>query len=83
MKQRQTFTLSPEVSLRAKRYARRHGLSLSSLVEDLLREKTETKGAGEGKATKEPSFSQRWAAKGKLSSKEDQRAQRLREKYKL
>jgi hypothetical protein len=83
MKQRQTFTLSPEVSLRAKRYARRRGLSLSSLVEQLLWEKTGTGGAPQGKGAEESSFSQRWTGKGRLTKKDDKRTRNLREKYKL
>lgn len=83
MKQRQTFTLSPEVSLHAKRYARRRGLSLSSLVEQLLWEKTRPEEASEGEGSEKPSFSQRWVGKGRLTEKDDKRTRRLRKKYHL
>ena len=81
MKERQTFTLSPEVSGRARRYARREGISLSALVEQLLREKTKESGFdGAGEAT-DSRFSQRWTGRGALLSKETPRSEYLRKKY--
>ncbi len=83
MKQRQTFTLSPEVSNRAKQYARRKGRSLSSLVEELLREKTGVPAISNGSGSESRSFSQRWAGKGTVSTRNDERSRRLRGKYGL
>jgi len=83
MKKRQTFTLSPDVSNRAKQFARREGKSLSSLVEELLRDKTGGDDALQAGSSKVGSFSQRWKGKGRVSKKEDDRARRLRGRYGL
>lgn len=56
MKQRLTITVDAEVAPVAKRYARSRGMSLSSLVEQALRELT----AEEAEA---PSFVEQWAGK--------------------
>lgn len=56
----------------AKRYARAQGVSLSSLIEDALRDLT-----GEGG----PTFSQRWHGAFRLSDRDDQRYRALLEKY--
>ncbi|MGF1678708.1 MAG: DUF6364 family protein [Candidatus Methylacidiphilales bacterium] len=82
MKLRQTFTLSPDVSARARDYARREGVSLSSLVEQLLRQKTGLEDKVTGKTSGGVSFAKRWAGRGKWGQGDDLRARRLRDKYK-
>ena len=59
MKRKLTLTVDAEIVPPAKRYARSRGVSLSSLVEQSLRELTKDM---------EPSFVERWAGawKGKL-----------------
>lgn len=78
MKQRLTVTVDTEVVPVAKRYARARGASLSSLVEQALRELTaEEAGA--------PSFVEQWAGawEGKLRPPEgdDPRYEYLARKY--
>lgn len=76
MKQRLTITVDAEVAPVAKRYARSRGMSLSSLVEQALRELT---------ADMEPSFAEQWAGawEGKLRPPEgdDPRYEYLARKY--
>lgn len=83
MKQRQTFTLSPEVSNRAKHFARKQGISLSSLVEQLLCEKTSLELPPKKPSKQSLSFSDRWTGKGVLAKKSDERTRYLSKKYKL
>lgn len=83
MKLRQTFTLSPEITTRAKHYARRRGMSLSSLVEELLKEKTQPDVPGKPTPAGQASFSRRWMGRGAVSSKDEQRARKLRQKHNL
>jgi hypothetical protein len=66
-----TLTVDREVLPRAKRYARRRGISLSKLVEDDLKRLT---AISEG-------FSSRWRGKLKLAPKTDPRFSRLAEKH--
>jgi hypothetical protein len=83
MKQRLTLTITPKISLRAKNFAQRRGLSLSALVEQLLLEATASFAEDKTSARTEPSFSARWAGKGVLSEKNDPRSLRLKSKYGL
>jgi len=78
MKSRITLTIDPGVSHRAKEVARREGVSLSSLVENMLAEIS-------GKTIPRPkaSFSQRWRGRMRLDQARDERARRLREKFNL
>ena len=62
MKRRLTITVDAELLPAAKRYARSRGLSLSSLVEQSLREM-----AGESS----PSFASRWRGKFRAAERED------------
>ena len=81
---RQTLTISPEVSRRAKMYARRRGISLSALVEQLLTKETEVGGPTNSKSGPPRSFSRGWAGQGALARRgDDVRARCLREKYGL
>lgn len=78
MKTRITLTVDPTVSHRAKDVARRQGISLSALVERLLRE-----AAGPAPKTRTLSFSERWRGKMELAEPQEERAARLHAKYKL
>ncbi len=77
MKIRVTLTMDPEVSHRAKQTARRHGTSVSGLVEQLLRQS-----AGEAMSRKvaQP-FSKRWGGKLEPTTWKDPRSVKLRAKY--
>ncbi len=81
MKQRHTFTLSPDVAARARHYARGKGISMSALVEELLKEKTRPRACR--RTVAEASFSRRWMGKGTLANDEEPRARKLRRKYDL
>ena len=73
MKQKLTITVDAEVLPVVKRYARSRGVSLSSLVEQSLREmaREET-----------PSFSSRWRGKFRAAGREDDpRYEALAKKY--
>ena len=73
MKQKLTITVDTELLPRAKRYARSRGVSLSSLVEQSLREMT-----GEGTS----SFASRWRGKFRAADrKNDPRYDALARKY--
>lgn len=81
MKNRLSLTVDPQVTHRAKRYARSKNKSLSALVEELLEEvssadRTEA-------ASQKTSFSDRWAGKLSVSRKEESRYLQLAEKYDL
>ena len=62
MKQKLTITVDAELLPAAKRYARSRGVSLSSLIEQSLREM-----AGEDA----PSFSSRWRGKFQAAERDD------------
>ena len=73
MKQKLTITVDAELVPKAKRYAKLRGVSLSSLVEQSLREM-----AGEYSTT----FSSRWRGRFRAAEREDDpRYDRLAEKY--
>lgn len=72
MKQKLTVTVDAEVIPMAERCARSRGMSLSSLIEQLLRE-----AAGEGK----PSFASRWRGRLKSADLRDPRYEALARKY--
>jgi post-segregation antitoxin (ccd killing protein) len=72
MKTKLTVTIDAELLPRAKRYARARGVSLSSLIEEALRDLA----AGE-----EPSFVDRWRGRFEPASREDERFRALAEKY--
>ena len=74
MKTKLTVTLDEELIPKAKRYAKQHNRSLSSLIEESLQS-----------LTKEPeqSFSKQWGGKLKVHPKDDARFQQLAKKYKL
>ena len=73
MKQKLTITVDAELLPVAKRYARSRGVSLSSLVEQSLREMA-------GETT--PSFTSRWRGKFRAAKREDDpRYDALTKKY--
>ena len=72
MKQKLTITVDAELIPVAKRYARSQGVSLSSLVEQALRDV-----AGDGS----PSFASRWRGKFLPAERDDPRYRTLAEKY--
>ncbi|MDE2765971.1 MAG: DUF6364 family protein [Chloroflexota bacterium] len=72
MKQKLTITVEAGLLPAAKRYARSRGVSLSSLVEQSLREM-----AGEGAS----SFTSRWRGKFRAAVHDDPRYDALARKY--
>jgi len=72
MKTKLTITVEANLVPRAKRYARRRGVSLSSLIEEALRDMA----AGEA-----PSFAERWRGRFEPASRDDERFRALAEKY--
>ncbi len=72
MKQKLTITVDMELVPAAKRYARSRGVSLSSLIEQSLRETI-----GE----ELPSFSERWRGEFQAAERDDRRYDALAEKY--
>ena len=72
MKKKLTITVDSELVPRAKRYARARGVSLSSVIEDSLRELTQDLG---------PSFVERWRGRFEAASRDDDRFRALAKKY--
>lgn len=72
MKRRLTITVDSELLLRAKRHARLHGVSLSSLVEASLRAVA---------AEETLAFSERWRGRFKEAGRDDARYEALARKY--
>ncbi len=72
MKKKLTITVDAEVVPAAKRYARSHGVSLSSVIERALRAVTE----GDG-----PSFASRWRGKLQAAERDDPRYEALARKH--
>ncbi len=72
MKQKLTITVDAELLPIAKRYARSRGVSLSSLIEQSLREM-----AGDGA----PSFASRWRGQFRAAERGDLRYKALAKKY--
>lgn len=74
MKTKLTITVDKDLVPEAKRFARRRGVSLSSLIEDALRDMTSEGERG--------SFSARWRGTMVLADREqDERYRALAEKY--
>ena len=72
MKQKLTITVDAELLPVAKRYARSRGVSLSSLIEQSLRE------VAGGHV---PSFAARWRGKFQAAERDDPRYDALAKKY--
>lgn len=73
MKTKVTVTLDENIVPAAKRYAQQHGLSLSGLIENTLREHIEP--------VSESSFSSRWRGNFRPAEREDSRYAQLADKY--
>lgn len=81
MKSRLSLTVDPQVTHRAKRVARVRNQSLSSMVEDLLRQAADSdRSTDVGEAG---TFSERWAGELNLERKDEPRFKGLTEKYGL
>lgn len=74
MKDELTISLEAEIILKARQYARAHGVSLSSLVEQALTEVMEQPDSA-------PSFSSRWRGKLQPSRRGGPRYDSLARKY--
>lgn len=72
MKKKLTVTVDEELIPRAKRHARRQGVSLSSIIEASLRRITE--GTPDG-------FAERWRGRFEPVRADDERSRALSEKY--
>jgi len=72
MKTKLTVTVDKELLPQAKRFARSRGVSLSSLIEEALRDLS---------ARGRPTFSQRWRGAFRPASRHDERYRRLASKY--
>ncbi len=72
MKQKLTVTVDAELVPIAKRFARSRGVSLSSLIEQALREIT---------GGRTPSLSRRWRGKFHADERDDPRYNALAKKY--
>jgi hypothetical protein len=78
MKLRMTLTIEPEISHRAKAFARSRGTSLSGLVESLL-----SREAGIESSEKKISFGKKWAGRLQIKAKNEARFTSLKERYGL
>ncbi|MGD8279241.1 MAG: DUF6364 family protein [Gemmatimonadota bacterium] len=72
MKTKLTVTIDRDLLPTAKRFARGKGVSLSSLIEDALREKIEPE---------RPGFVDLWRGAFRLAGRDDDRYRGLAEKY--
>lgn len=72
MKRKLTITVDAELIPAAKRYARSRGVSLSSLVEQSLRDVT---------SNGSPSFASRWRGQFQPANRNDARYEALARKY--
>ncbi|MCF6311780.1 MAG: ribbon-helix-helix domain-containing protein [Verrucomicrobiales bacterium] len=77
MKSRFNLTLEPKLVHQVKRIAKKRNTSFSAMVEDLLREAVSELEGG----VPTQSFSARWGGGLKLVEQDEQRMQRLTEKY--
>lgn len=72
MKKKLTITVDAELIPRAKRHARSRGVSLSSLIEQSLRDMT---------AKNTPSFASRWRGRFQAAQRDGLRYDKLAKKY--
>jgi hypothetical protein len=75
MKRKLTLSVDEALIPRAKRYAARHRISLSTLVEDTLRRLVDEAGAGSD------GFAERWRGRLRAADRRDERYRALAEKY--
>lgn len=74
MKQKLTITIDADLVPKAKRYARSRGLSLSSPIEQLLRELVDDDA---------PSFAARWRGAFKPAERDDPRYHAMAKKWRI
>jgi hypothetical protein len=74
MKTKLNLTIDEKLIPRSKAYARKHGKTVSELVEELLREVTDKSNT---------LFSKKWRGRFKAVDKKDQRFEKLKERYQL
>ena len=74
MKTKINLTIDEDLVPKSKDYAKKHGVSVSQLVEEMLREKI-------NKVT--PSFSTRWRGKLKADKKDGLRYKNLKQRYSI
>lgn len=74
MKTKLNLTIEKELVPRTKAFARKHGKSVSELVEELLREVTDKSSS---------TFSKKWRGRFKLAQKDGPRFKKLKERYQL
>ena len=72
MKIRLNLTIDEDLIPKTKKYAKSHGISLSQLVEDLLRDTT---------LKEKSSFSSKWKGQFKLVEKDESRYKKMKERY--
>jgi post-segregation antitoxin (ccd killing protein) len=72
MKSKINLTIDEELIPQSKDYAKKQGLSVSQLVEELLRRSVQND---------KPSFSSHWRGKFKVADKDDGRFNKLQERY--
>jgi hypothetical protein len=72
VKAKLTIAIEEELIPKAKKYARSKGVSLSQLIEQILRELSEGQ---------QPSFADRWRGKLRAANRPDARYRRLMEKH--
>ncbi len=72
MKTKLTITVDSEIVPMAKKYAKSQGVSLSSLIEQALRDMTEEQ---------EPTFSEKWRGKFEPAARDTPRYEALARKY--
>ncbi len=76
MKTKISLTIDKDLLPKSKEYAKKSGISLSQLVEALLRNVIEKDGEGS-------TFSERWRGKLSLQEKDEVRSKKLRNRYEL
>lgn len=74
MKTKLNLTIDEELVPLSKAFAKKHGKSVSELVETLLREVV---------AANEPTFSEKWRGKFSVAEKPDPRYAALKQRYQL
>jgi len=72
MKTRLNLTIDENLIPKTKNYAKSHGISVSQLVEDLLRKTT---------VKEEPTFSLKWRGQFKPINKNEPRYEKLKDRY--
>jgi hypothetical protein len=72
MKSKMTLAIDKELIPQSKKYAKKRGISVSQLVEELLRESIQND---------RPSFSTRWRGKFKVVEKDDAKFAKLKGRY--